>query len=178
MGANARTHCMCRPSTTERRLFRCCWLCMDGSARASGKKGWRTWIKVSDEHDFLVVYPDGLDRSWADGRGGTPADRNGVDDVKFLSALIDELEDEYKVDHTRIYATGMSNGGFMSGRLACELSEQNSGCGYCGGFPVGKRGWRLPSGRKPVSVVIMQGTADPVVPLARWRRSETRDAGG
>lgn len=47
--------------------------------------------RVSDEHGFIVAYPDGLDRSWADGRGKTPSDARGVDDVKFLSALIHKL---------------------------------------------------------------------------------------
>jgi polyhydroxybutyrate depolymerase len=57
---------------------------------------------VSDVHGFLVVYPDGFERSWADGRGGGPADRNGVDDARFISALIDKLESKYKIDAKRV----------------------------------------------------------------------------
>ena len=44
--------------------------------------------------------------------------------MKFLSALIHKLESQYKIDAGRVYATGMSNGGFMSGRLACDLADQ------------------------------------------------------
>jgi polyhydroxybutyrate depolymerase len=121
--------------------------------------------EVSDEHDFLVVYPDGLDRSWADGRGGTPADRNQVDDVKFLSALIDELEDKYKIDNTRVYATSISNGGFMSGRLACELADKIAAVAIVGASLSKKEAGDCHP-NQPVSVLIVQGTADPVVPFA------------
>lgn len=120
--------------------------------------------KVSDEHGFLVVYPDGLDRSWADGRGGTPAERSGVNDVKFLSALMGALESDYKVDRARIYVAGMSNGGFMSGRLACELSERIAAVAIVGAS-LGEGVSVNCKPVKPLSVVIIQGTADPVVPL-------------
>jgi polyhydroxybutyrate depolymerase len=120
--------------------------------------------KVSDEHGFLVVYPDGLDRSWADGRGGTPAERSGVNDVKYLSALMGALESEYKVDRARIYVTGMSSGGFMSGRLACELSERIAAVAIVGAS-LGESVSVNCKPVKPLSVVIIQGTADPLVPL-------------
>ena len=121
--------------------------------------------RVSDEHGFLVVYPDGLERSWADGRGGTPSDKNGVDDVKFLSALIDKLEGEYKVDAQRVYATGMSNGGFMSGKLACDLPEQITAVAIVAASLSGNAAASCHP-TKPVSVMIIQGTQDPLVPLA------------
>src|SRR5215831_16964511 len=78
--------------------------------------------KTSDEHGFIIVYPDGLDRSWADGRGSSPSDKKGVNDVRFLSEIVAKLESQYKIDRGRVYATGMSNGGFMSARLACDFS--------------------------------------------------------
>jgi polyhydroxybutyrate depolymerase len=46
---------------------------------------------IADQNGFVVAYPDGIDFSWADGRGASVADRQGVDDVGFLSALIDQL---------------------------------------------------------------------------------------
>jgi polyhydroxybutyrate depolymerase len=121
--------------------------------------------KASEEHGFLVVYPDGLDRSWADGREGTPSDKNHVDDVKFLSALIDKMETEYKIDASRIYAAGMSNGGFMAGRLACELSERVAAVAIVGAS-LSKNVAEDCHLAKPVSVMIIQGTDDPLVPLA------------
>src|SRR5271167_1511038 len=120
--------------------------------------------KVSDEHGFLVVYPDGLDRGWADGRGGTPSDRGGVDDVKFLSALIDKVESEYKVDAKKVFAVGMSNGGFMSGRLACDLSDRIAAVGIVGAS-LSENTAATCRPRQPVSVMMIQGTADPLVPF-------------
>jgi polyhydroxybutyrate depolymerase len=121
--------------------------------------------KVSDAHGFLVVYPDGLDRSWADGREGTPSDKNGVDDVKFLSALIDKIESESKVDAKHVYAVGMSNGGFMSGRLACDLSERIAAVGIVGASLSEAMAANCHPA-KAVSVMMIQGTADPIVPIA------------
>src|SRR5882672_10047955 len=85
---------------------------------------------TANRHDFIVVYPDSIggdkpvDHRWADGRGTTKADVDGVDDVAFVSALIDQLSAEYSIDLSRVYATGISNGGFMSHKLACELSDR------------------------------------------------------
>src|SRR5262249_19681001 len=59
---------------------------------------------------FIVVFPDGLDRSWADARGSTGASRHHVDDVGFVAALIDRFVADGRADPARIYATGMSNG--------------------------------------------------------------------
>jgi polyhydroxybutyrate depolymerase len=121
--------------------------------------------KSSEVHGFLVVYPDGLDRSWADGRGASPSDTKGVDDVKFLSELIDKISTEYKIDSAHVYATGMSNGGLMSGRLGCELSEKIAAVGIVGASLSPNVASRCHP-EKPVSVLIVQGTKDPLVPFA------------
>lgn len=76
----------------------------DARHREPVRKSSRMWTGVNDKHGCLVVYPDGLERSWADGRCGTPSDHQRIDDVKF-----DQLQKEYKGDAGRIYATGMSN---------------------------------------------------------------------
>jgi polyhydroxybutyrate depolymerase len=78
---------------------------------------------IADTAGFLVVHPMGtLDGSsqpyWNSGWGGT------VDDIGFTAALIDSLSLDYSVNPERIYSTGMSNGGFMSYTLACELSNR------------------------------------------------------
>jgi len=133
--------------------------------QGSGEERLSHLDKVSDAHGFLVVYPDGLDRSWADGRGGTPSDRKGVDDVKFLSNLIDQLEREYRIDPTRIYATGMSNGGFMSGRVACELSGRVAAVAIVAAS-LSESVAANCHPEQPVSVLVLQGTDDPLVRLA------------
>jgi len=121
--------------------------------------------KVSDAHGFLVAYPDGLDRSWADGRGDSPSDKYGVDDVKFISQLIDKLASEHHVDRSRVYATGMSNGGFMSARLACELSNKIAAVAIVAAS-ISTKVSAACQPAKPVSVLIFQGTDDPLVPFA------------
>ncbi len=75
---------------------------------------------------FIIVYPNGTGRlqTWNGGRCCGSAATENVDDIKFISMLIDKLTAEYKIDPKRIYATGHSNGGIMSYRLACELSNK------------------------------------------------------
>jgi len=131
---------------------------------------------VSDRHGFMVVYPDGLDRSWADGRGVTSADRRGVDDVRFLAALVDEVDRRHPVDRARVYATGMSNGGFMSARLACDVADRFAAVALVAASisDVTAKACR-PSG--PVSVAILEGTEDPLVPYRGGAMGRNADRG-
>lgn len=80
----------------------------------------------ANEAGFIVVYPDGygLIRTWNAGACCGGAVRDHVDDVKFISALIDRLVSKYKINPMKVYATGHSNGGMMCYRLACELSNK------------------------------------------------------
>lgn len=86
--------------------------------------------KKADEANFIVVYPEGIKggilniRTWNAGDCCGYASRTNVDDVGFIGALIDTLIDKFSIDLTRIYATGMSNGGFMAYRLACEIPNR------------------------------------------------------
>lgn len=79
---------------------------------------------VSDANNFIVVYPDGIKHQWNDGREVNKAfiDNKEVNDVLFISELIDTMIAGYNADPNRVYITGISNGGIMSFRLACELS--------------------------------------------------------
>jgi len=84
----------------------------------------------ADAEDFIVVYPEGIKggtlniSSWNAGWCCGYASNNNIDDVSFINALLDTLIDQYSIDTNRIYATGISNGGFMAYRLACELSNR------------------------------------------------------
>ncbi len=86
-------------------------------------------IKADAEH-FIVVYPEGVKggflnaSSWNAGWCCGFASSSNVDDVGFIDSLLNTLIGDYSIDTNRIYATGMSNGGFMSYRLACELSDR------------------------------------------------------
>jgi polyhydroxybutyrate depolymerase len=118
----------------------------------------------ADKEKFLVVYPNGTSRSglaptWNAGACCGYAQTNKVDDVGFLRALIDQLEHDYTVDPKRIFATGISNGGMMSYRVACELADRIAAIAPVeGAQDVDCR----PSG--PVSVLAFHGTADLLVP--------------
>ena len=79
---------------------------------------------ISDTANFIIVHPQGLLNSsgethWNIGQIGT-----SINDIDFVSALLDSLSLEYNIDSDRVYSTGMSNGAYMSYRLACELSNR------------------------------------------------------
>ncbi len=75
---------------------------------------------IAENNNFIACYPNGVNRAWNVGWSfGSMAD-----DVDFISQLIDDLSEKYRIDQRRVYACGMSNGGFMSFRLACELSHR------------------------------------------------------
>jgi poly(3-hydroxybutyrate) depolymerase len=88
-----------------------------------------------------------------------PAALENVDDVAFTSDMIDRISAEYCVDPSRIYATGMSNGAFMSYRLTCELAGRIAAIGPVAGVTVVD-----PSlFSRPVPVIPFNGTADLLV---------------
>jgi len=82
---------------------------------------------IADTAGFIIVHPEGT----LDGTGTTHFNvgwgGSSVDDVSFTSALIDSISGQYNINQDRVYSTGMSNGGFMSFRLACELSDRIAG---------------------------------------------------
>lgn len=119
---------------------------------------------LADGSGFIVVYPDGVDRSWADGRGMTPADRQGVDDVGFLTALVDHFISRFGADKRRVYATGMSNGAMMSFRLACERADRFAAVGPVAGLMAEKLSASC-SPSRPVPLLTIVGTQDPLVPF-------------
>jgi polyhydroxybutyrate depolymerase len=119
------------------------------------------WDAAARRHGFVVVYPDGIGRSWNAGRCCGSASRRNVDDVGFLSALVQRLEDENRIDSHRVYVTGMSNGAMMAYRMACEAPFPIAAIG-----PVaGTLGVSCDRAR-PTSVLHIHGSADRNVPFA------------
>jgi polyhydroxybutyrate depolymerase len=112
---------------------------------------------------YFVLCPSGLDRHWNDGRqiDRWRAHAEDIDDVGFLLELLDDITAQYPVDHDRLFVTGMSNGGKMSLRLACEATRT-----FSAAAPVIAS---MPADlecepTKPISILIMNGTEDPLVP--------------
>jgi polyhydroxybutyrate depolymerase len=128
--------------------------------------------RLSDKEGFIVVYPDGIEKHWNDGRENVNyrAHREKIDDVGFISALIDHLAKQYHTDVKRVYATGVSNGAMMSFRLACELSEKISAVApVAGSMPENMPSKCTPS--RPIPVLMISHTEDPLVP---WGGGEIR----
>ena len=118
---------------------------------------------IADTAGFLVVHPQGTlhlgKQHWNVG-GWTIG--STVDDVGFTGALIDSLSVEYNIDFTRVYATGMSNGGFMSFLLACQLGHRIAAIAPVAGSMTPETYNNCdPSHSTPVLQI--HGTTDPVV---------------
>jgi polyhydroxybutyrate depolymerase len=118
------------------------------------------WDELADSSKFVVAYPDGLNRAWnVNGGGccGRPA-KQGIDDVGFITAAVADIKRNVSIDASRVYATGMSNGGMMSYTLACDTSI------FAAIGPVS--GTQLDPCRSPhpLSVMTIHGTKDPLVP--------------
>ena len=112
---------------------------------------------------FIVVYPDGTGviNTWNAGRCCGSAMNNKVDDVKFISQLIDKLLADYKINPKKVYATGHSNGGILCHRLACELSNKiaaiaPNGCSMVMSTPCNPA--------RPVPILHMHSKLDQHVP--------------
>ncbi len=118
---------------------------------------------VADRYDFIVVYPDGYQRSWADGRGTTPVDKAGVDDVTFLGAVLDAVMAEERVDASRVYVAGMSNGGFMTERLGCDLARRFAAIAVVAASFDQKLANRCAPSH-PLPTLLIHGSDDPLVP--------------
>jgi polyhydroxybutyrate depolymerase len=122
--------------------------------------------RIADREGAIVVYAEGVDRHWNDGRDlPETAARENVDDVGFILALIEEVARRQPLDRGRIYATGISNGGFMSMRLACDAAETFAAVAPVTAVLSEKLGARCAPAR-PVAIMIVNGTEDPLVPWA------------
>jgi polyhydroxybutyrate depolymerase len=118
---------------------------------------------IAAREQFAVAYPYGVGRWWNDGRLAEGLRESDADDVAFVRALIADIDARIKIDHRRIFATGISNGGFMSMRLACEASNVFAAIAIVAATMPEDLGARCrPS--KPVSVLVINGTADALVP--------------
>lgn len=107
------------------------------------------------EHRSVIVYPESAEGRWNDGRGTAAVD---VDDVAFVRALLDLLEEDLLIDPDRIFATGASNGGMFSHRLACEVDRFAAVAPVIAALPSNVRDSCAPG--RPVSLIAIQGTED------------------
>ena len=158
-GGDLRNYWLVRPEGLEKTKPAPLLMVLHGSA-GSGEDMMtvtqRGFERLADKEKFVVVYPDALERRWND-QGGT------VDDVGFLLAIVDKLVADGLVDKNRIYVAGISNGGMMAQRLACEQADRIAGIAtVAGGLPEPLQATCKPARALPVLVI--HGTEDPIVP--------------
>jgi len=117
------------------------------------------WDELADTDHFIVTYPNGLNRAWNAGGGccGKPATTN-VNDAGFITDVVKVVQSHENIDTSRIFATGMSNGGLMDYRLACT-TDVFAAIGPVSGTLQGS----CPHPEK-VSVIHIHGSADTHVP--------------
>jgi len=120
----------------------------------------------ADAEGFLAVHPEGfgLARSWNGGACCGEAADMGFDDVGLVRAIVADLATRVCLDRSRVYATGMSNGGFLSHRLACEAADLVAAIAPVAGVLGIPPEDCAPS--RPIPVMHFHGTADPLVPWA------------
>jgi len=132
------------------------------SSNATQQMWYGDFRAIADTAGFIIVHPEGtLDNSgvthWNVGWGGST-----VNDINFTSTLIDSIASEYSINLDRVYSTGMSNGGFMSYQLACELSDRIAAiASVTGSMNLGWFNSCNPS--HPMPVMEIHGTLDPTV---------------
>lgn len=126
---------------------------------------------LADRDGFLVLYPDGFEGHWNDCRRAASysARRLDIDDVGFLSRMIDGLLRERGVDPARVFVTGYSNGGQMALRLAAEAPDKVEGvAAVAASLPSADNDACRPA-EQPKAALLMNGTRDPINPYAGGR---------
>ena len=143
--------------------------CMNGTAFPGGSG----FPAKSDAEGFILVMPLGHQNSW-NGTGccGTAASMQ-LDDVALMRAIFQEVGKHLNLDRRRVFATGLSNGGYMSYRLACEAADLFTAVAPAAGG-IANTGGCDPS--QPISVLDIHGTADRLVPYSLQQPSLARIA--
>lgn len=124
--------------------------------------------KMSDKHGFILAVPEGtgevnagsLRGRWNGGKWETGVCCGDADDVGFISKMIDEIKKNFNIDKNKIYVTGISNGGLMTNRLGCELSDKIAAIAPVAAAAVMSGCSPL----SPISVMVIHGTEDPANP--------------
>lgn len=137
----------------------------DLTSESGFKAPYKVWMNIADDEKFIIVYPNGTinplgGQGWNDCRADATTNPS-VDDVGFIDSLIGHFSNIYNIDSNRIYATGTSNGGHMSLRLALELSNKIAAVApVVASMPAIKCSDPV----HPISVLFMLGTNDPLSP--------------
>jgi polyhydroxybutyrate depolymerase len=158
-GVVRRTYALHLP-VRQSRIFFPLVLLFHGGGGTGGTILRRTdFARKADAEGFIVAAPDGIYGGWNDGRGTV---NPNIDDVRFVKELIASLKAKLPIDVTRIYATGISNGGMFTARLGCELSDILTAIATVAGPLPANLSRSRPN---PIAVLGIQGDADPRLPF-------------
>lgn len=141
----------------------------DAMMGGNGKKApFKSWLAIAKRESLVVAVPDGTigpdgERGWNDCRGDAPGNPR-VDDVGFINAMIEHIARTHAIDRTRVYVTGISNGGHMTLRLAAEMTDAFAAAGVVAASMPRRSHCGTPS--RALSIAFMNGTADPLSPYA------------
>ncbi len=122
---------------------------------------------LANRDGFIAVYPSGIGKSWNDGARDTfgIARKMKVNDVGFFVRMLNVIQTYYSIDSGKIFACGISNGGFMAQRLAFELSDKIKGIGVvAANLSVVQSQKKYPE--NPVPAIFINGTDDPLIPYS------------
>ena len=150
---------------------------------AKGMEKFSGFSDLADQEDFIVLYPNGMGifgyfQHWNAGHCCGKAADDNWDDVGFVSAAIEDVRARLKIDSSRIYMVGFSNGGMFTYRFAAErgdlLAAAAPMAASIGGKPsTDAPGWRIPDPVQPLSMIIFHGLADDDIPyeggISRYR---------
>ncbi len=116
--------------------------------------------KTADKHNFIVVYPKGIKEDWNVGFGMSY--KKGTDDIGFIDSLTTKISKDYKINSKKIFATGLSRGGFFCYRIATELSHKFAAVATIGAtMPDSVAIYN--KGKNKIGVMIVHGTNDLIV---------------
>jgi polyhydroxybutyrate depolymerase len=167
MGAQKRTYLVHVPKNYDPKKPAPVVLALHGAGMTGSMMPWFSGLnKKSDQAGFIVVYPSGLFFLWNAGGFKRKMAEGKSDDVAFIGKVLDDLGTVVKMDETRIYACGMSNGAMMCYRLAAELSDRIAAIAPVAGTIAIDES----KPKRPVPVIHFHGTKDTLVPFERAKR--------
>jgi len=127
-----------------------------------------SWPLVANRGRFGVIFPDGLNRAWADLRPDTKRSGRvppkGTDDVGFIVKLIEKYVADGSADPKRIYVTGLSNGGAMTMTLVCARADLFAAAASVI-INLTDEAAAACHPSRPMPMLVMNGTADPLIPF-------------
>ena len=119
---------------------------------ANYQKGMLVIESVADTAKFLTVFPNGIDKSW---------DISGNRDINFITALIDKMVTQYKIDRNRVYLSGFSMGGMFTYHAMNKIPDKIAAFAPISGYPI--NGATANKNVRPIPIIHTHGTSDDVV---------------